>query len=787
MFRKRDFFKRKSKQPDFSLINQSVVSDLYVSAIIYPRNEYVTGYVVFVGINNEGETVKCAGNAPGISPGEHVRVNGVWQIHNSPDFGDEIQICFSEIISLELETEAEIARYLEKMNVPGCGKQTVKKIIAKYGLSTLKVITEHPDAFAEEKIFGVNQAVLRNICAAVTRKIKSRAAYNSLLKKGFSEAQSILLAEKYGDRVEEIYENDCYFFALDNEEITFKEIDSILLRSGKYRLDSDVRLAAGIEYAVRLETKNGHIYTTRDDIKARVRNILGYPPDYDEADFSRIFADAVGVINRSKTVEKRYFVKGNDRTKYEFRLRRYADSERKIAENLTRLCTSRSGKKTINASYYISDNFNLSKSQKAAVCSVFTSPISVITGGPGTGKSYIAKAVYDTALKMGLSCIAAAPTGRAAKRLEEAIFRGKVPEEEARPQTIHRLLKATGVDKFTHGEKYPLHTDILIIDESSMIDAALAAALLSAVSPETGVVFMGDVNQLPSVGAGDFFGDLIAAIETPPEADEEAESGKYRNIPVTRLTEIYRQEEGNIIIANSVRINAGKFPICSSGFNTKEDNFIFLETPPSQGVSVLADCVADKIPAHFGIDPLKEVQVLLPKNIGKSGADKVNRILRDWLNPRNQMIPDYAVGATTFREGDKVMQKVNDYDLLVFNGDVGYVDSVCDTGMNIFFPDYGKTLFYSRAKTYNLALAYAITVHKSQGAEFEAAVILMDEYNADKVMKNLLYTSVTRAKKAVVMIGSRSAYINALKNTGFMKRRTHLQEEIQTAFGTSVI
>lgn len=185
MFRKRDFFKRKSKQPDFSLINQSVVSDLYVSAIIYPRNEYVTGYVVFVGINNEGETVKCAGNAPGISPGEHVRVNGVWQIHSSPDFGDEIQICFSEIISLELETEAEIARYLEKMNVPGCGKQTVKKIIAKYGLSTLKVITEHPDAFAEEKIFGVNQAVLRNICAAVTRKIKSRAAYNSLLKKVF--------------------------------------------------------------------------------------------------------------------------------------------------------------------------------------------------------------------------------------------------------------------------------------------------------------------------------------------------------------------------------------------------------------------------------------------------------------------------------------------------------------------------------------------------------------------------------------------------------------------------
>ncbi len=770
MLRRRNFFKHKSKQADFSLINQPVVSDLYVNAIIYPRNGNVTGYVVFAGINNEGETVKCAGNAPGISPGEHVRVNGVWKTHNTPNAGEEMQICFNEIISLNLETEAEIALYLEKMNTPGCGKQTIRKIIAKYGCSTLKIITEHPDTFAEEKIFGVSQTALRNICTAVTKKIKSRAAYNSLLKKGFSEAQSVLLSEKYGDRVEEIYENDCYFFALDNEEITFKTIDSILLRSGKYRIDSDVRLAAGIEYAVRLETKNGHIYTTRDDIKAHVLNILGYPPDYDEADFSRIFADAVGVINRSKTVEKRYYG-----STCEFRLKLYANSERKIAENLVRLCT---GKKSINASYFISADFNLSKNQKAAVCSVFTNPISVITGGPGTGKSYIAKAVYDTALKMGLSCIAAAPTGRAAKRLAEAIFKGKVPDEGARPQTIHRLLKATGGDNFMHGEKYPLHTDILIIDESSMIDAALAAALLSAVSCGTGVVFMGDVNQLPSVGAGDFFGDLIAAIESPEREGNEA----YKNIPVTRLTEIYRQEEGNVIVANSGRINAGKFPICSSSFDTKEDNFLFLETPPSQGVSVLADCVTDRIPAHFGVDPLKEIQVLLPKNIGRSGTDKVNRILRDRLNPRNPMIPDYAVGAATFREGDKVMQKVNDYDLLVFNGDVGYIESVCDTGMNVFFPDYGKTFFYSRAKTYNLTLAYAITVHKSQGAEFEAAVILMDEYNADKVMKNLFYTAVTRAKKAVVMIGSRSAYINALKNTGFVKRRTHLQEEIQAAF-----
>ena len=772
--------KNKTKEVDSSLVNQPVSVDIYVTAIIFPKTPEITGFAIFEGINDKGEHIVCVGNAPGISTGEHIRLNGTWQIRYSDYHGrEEMQVHFNELISLEYGTEEDIAKYLEGLNVPGCGKQTIKKIIEKHGLSTIKDINEHPDSIASEKIFGVSRKVLEGICSSVTNKFKARAAYSDMLKAGFTESQSVFLAERYGERAKEIFENDCYFFALDNSEITFKTIDNLLLRRGKYKFDSDARLAAGIEYLVREQTGSGHIYTSWSDIGNNVKELLGYPDDYSEEKFNAILDNAIGVINRNKNIEKKYLDSG----KYncEFTLKQFAGAEKMIAQNIYRLYKGYSHEKDIDAMIYLSDNLNLSENQKKAVCSVFENPIAIITGGPGTGKSYIAKAIYETAVKAGLKCLAAAPTGRASKRLEEAIFPDGSADENNRPQTLHRLLKATGTGEFLMGEKYHIYADIIIVDESSMIEASVAAAFFSALSSNTRVVFMGDVNQLPSVGPGNFFEDLINTI-TEEISDIEDGCHEYRNIPVTYLTDIYRQKKGNIIITNSERINRGKFPVCSGKIGNPEDNFIFIETVSNQGVPTLIDCVTRRIPEVFGLDPVKEIQVLLPKNIGYSGTDKVNAALRDRLNPLKNGISDYAVGTRTFREGDKVMQKVNDYDMQVFNGDVGYISSICETGMNVYFPDYDKIVYYNRSKSYNLTLAYAVTVHKAQGAEFEAAAILMDDDNSNNIIKKLLYTAVTRAKQAVVMIGSRKAYLTALQDLKYVKRRTHLPNEIVSAF-----
>ena len=768
------FFRKKSEAvvPDEQLVNTPVSIDVYVLRILFPRCEEITGLAVFVGINDAGKEIVCRGNAPGISVGEHVRLNGTWQIrHNSNTNIDELQVHFNELLSLEFGNEEDIARYLEGLNVPGCGKQTIRKIIGEYGLSTIREINDHPETFASRKIFSVSQKVLEDICTVVTKRMQARRAYDILLKNGFPEKLSVMLSDRYGADTERILKEDCYLFALDNPEVTFEMIDAILRNARKESIKDEARLAAAIEYRVREETRNGHIYTSWDDIKHDVVKMIGFSED----DLKLNLSNAIGLINTGRHIKKK--ISGTDRHNYEFVLTEHADDERKIAENLYRMVYFYTQKKEIDAMIYLSENLNLSENQKNAVCNVFTHPVSVITGGPGTGKSYIAKAIYDTALKADLTCLAAAPTGRAAKRLEEAIFHGDLPDEDKRPQTIHRLLKATGPGKFTFGEKYQLHTDVLIIDEASMIDASLAKALLSSLSLDTRIVFMGDVNQLPSVGAGNFFEDLIETIKSCPGENE-----KLRQIPVTHLTDIYRQKEGSAIISNSDRINRGLFPVCSGKFGLPDDNFYFFETPTANGIPVLLDCVTKRIPGEFGFDPLKGIQVLLPVNVGRSGTDEVNIALRERLNPRNPNVNDYAVGMRTFRVGDKVMQKVNDYDLLVFNGDVGYIDTISDAGISVYYPDYDKLVFYNRSKAYNLTLAYAITVHKAQGAEFDAVAILMDERNSQNVIRKQLYTAITRAKQTVVMIGSRDAYMKALLDVNYIKRRTKLPQEILSVF-----
>lgn len=781
---------RQNKNPVFdkNKINQPVTKDLYVNKIIFPAADIVTGYVIFAGKDENGTDIVCSGYAPGISSGEHVRVNGTWQLHHNKNTGtDQMQIVFNEIVSLAFETEEEIIRYFEGLKVPGCGKRTIKKIIEKYGTDTINFINDHSESFASEHIFGVSEKVLEDIRDTITEKLKARRAFSEMLKAGFSEKQSVLLSERYGGETENIFKYDKYLFALENQEIPFALIDKISLENNEYKIDDAKRFAAGIDYKVRENFNKGHVYSTWNEIREDVINELGLKNKFDDKKINAIFREAQGILQKrvnnlnEKYRKVRIYFSEYGEDDWHLYLNEIKDTEKNIAENIVRLCSHYSDSRSIDIARFIPDNLNLSKEQTDSVFRVFHNPVSIITGGPGTGKSYLAKAIYDTAVKCGLTCTAAAPTGKAAKRLEEAIFTDFLPDEEYRPQTIHKLLKATGEGSFVLGEQYPIPADVLIIDESSMIDINLAEALLRAVANRTRIVFMGDVNQLPSVRAGNFFEDLINTIEGLNEADE-TQSDLLKRIPVTRLNTVFRQKDGDSIILNSQRINDGKFPVSAWKFGLPDDNFFFFETGAGRGVPLTIECAAESIPRHFGFDPVRQVQVLVPTNIGRSGTDAINILLRDRLNPSDNSRPDYAVGSRTFRCGDKVMQTVNDYDLQVHNGDVGFIENINENGLTVFFPDANRSVYYSRSQTYKLVLAYAITVHKAQGAEFEAVVILIDDKNSQHVIKKQLYTAVTRAKNAVVLIGSRKAYQKALSDVNYVKRNTKLGTEITAAF-----
>ena len=426
-------------------------------------------------------------------------------------------------------------------------------------------------------------------------------------------------------------------------------------------------------------------------------------------------------------------------------------SEEEIAQYLSGLNVSGCGPKTI----------------EKIIAEYGLDTIREITGGPGTGKSFITKIIYEAAEEAGFCCMAAAPTGRAARRLDSAIFGYCEIDDDFRPKTLHRLLRASdheGDFRMNSGNRLPY--DLLIIDESSMIDIDLAHALLSAVSPRTRIVFIGDENQLPPVGPGNFFADMIAS----------------ECISVTRLTQIFRQNSGSGIIINAERINSGEFPFCAGRLGLKDDDFFFFECGSEAEITRILSGIPGELSVQYGIDPVRDVQVLTPVNIGSSGTGKLNLLLRERLNPKKAHADDYAIGNMTFRSGDKVMQTANDYSLMVYNGDIGYISSIEHEIISVFYPDYGRTVAYTRSQARHLTLAYAVTIHKAQGAETEAAVIVMDRSNAGNAVRKQFYTAVTRARKAVVLIGERVAFQNALSNRKAVSRNTRLADLIRMRF-----
>lgn len=744
--------------PSRNLPNQPVTADLHVKSILFPAEGPVRGFATFSGIDSRGRTVRCSGYLPGISEGMPVRINGTYQLYTDKRTG----VRYPEIRAdgfriLDFVSLTDIRQFLLGLGVPGCGPKTADRIIAAYGLDTVKEITEAPERFVSLDIPGAGISVRRSIRKAVADNYHIQEAYAFLLKAGFRDKEAADLADRFGRDTETVYRTDPYAFTLANPDISFDMIDNILLQSGRYEAASSDRIASGIMHRIRQDAAAGHVFSNEAELKSSVSRLLGLTKS-SCGSLRASYRDALGKLFVSRKAE----TDGEGRI-YESGRR---NTESEIASMLHTLHLN-PVRNPYGSPEKLFRTEKLSMEQKKAVWNVFEHPVSIITGGPGTGKSFITRIIRNAAEEAGITCMAAAPTGRAARRLDNAIFGVEPADDAARPKTLHRLLGASDGDEvFKMNSRNRLPCGLLIVDESSMIDIDLAHALLSAVSPRARVVFIGDENQLPPVGPGYFFADMIA-------------SGR---IPVTRLTTVFRQDAESGIVVNAGRINRGEFPFTAFRFGLEGDDFFFFECGSASESARILSGIPEKLSGYFGIDPVRDVQVLTPVNIGISGTAKLNTVLRERLNPEKTGKADYAIGSKAFRTGDKVMQTANDYTLMVYNGDIGYITGIERDSISVSFPDYGRIVEYTRAQARQLTLAYAVTIHKAQGAETEAAVIVMDHSNSANAVRKQLYTAVTRARKAVVLIGERKSFQDALSNRREIRRNTGLAEMIRDIF-----
>ena len=741
------------------MVNQPVTADLHVKTILFPEEGTVHGYAIFSGVDNQGKSIRCTGCFPGLSVGVPVRVNGTYQIYTDPKTGYEtLEIKADGFSILKFTTAGEIRQFLLGLNVPGCGPKTIEKIIAAYGLDTVREITEAPDRFAAVSIPGVGINIRRSIRDAATEVICAHEAYSFLIRSGFPEKHAADLADMFGRNTELIYKSDPYSFPLACPEIPMEMIDNNLARNGRYQAASADRIASAVMYKLRLDTAAGHVYSSEAEILTFISSLSGLSINA-SGPLRNTYRDAIGKLHISHKAE----IDGKGHL-YQTEMRHVEDS---VSSLLYMLHRSPARNPYSSPMQLFRQGEGLSLEQKKAIWTVFDKPLSIITGGPGTGKSFITRIIYEAAEHAGLLCKAAAPTGRAARRLDSAIFKGRDVEDSQRPETLHRLLKAGSEGKFVMNSGNRLPYDLLIIDESSMIDIRLARSFLEAVSPHARVVFIGDENQLPPVGPGNFFADMIA-------------SGC---VPVTRLSKIYRQDAASGIVINAERVNAGEFPMCAGKFGLRNDDFFFFECGSAREGFGMLPGVIEELSGRFGFDPVKDIQILTPVNVGNSGTGKINAVLREKLNPKTcSFQSDYAVGDRTFRPGDKVLQTANNYSLMVYNGDIGYISSIEHDIISVYFPDYGRTAAYTRNQARDLTLAYAVTIHKAQGSETEAVIVMMDRSNSANAVRRHLYTAVTRARKAVVLIGERQAFRDALANRKAVHRNTELADLLREKF-----
>ena len=713
-----------------------------IEKITYSSEE--TGFVV-ARLQEKGkrEMATVVGHLSGIRPGESVRLTGRW-VHNRR-FGEQFQAETFEI--LVPATLQGITKYLGSGLIKGIGPVMAERIVSAFKMDTLDVIEKSPERLSE--IGGIGPKRIETIARAWEEQKGIKEIMIFLQGHGVSAAYSAKIFKQYGNRSIAVVRDNPYRLCQDIYGIGFITADQIAQNLG-ISPHSLIRAKAGLLYVLKGLTDEGHVYYPEKALVRKAKEILKVDPV--------IVAEAMAELLREREVFLEAL--GGEKEDRAVYLPSFFVAEAAAAQRLKELVSSSPIRDPVDPEKAIDGvqkrlDLELAQKQKEAMIAAESSKVLVITGGPGTGKTTIIKAILERFHQKGLRVLLAAPTGRAAKRMSEATG------WEAK--TIHRLLEYSPKEgRFKRDEEDPLEGDVIIIDEASMVDMLLMYHLLKAIPVRAHLILTGDVDQLPSVGAGDVLREMI-------------DSGIFT---VVRLTEIFRQARGSTIVLNAHRINRGEFPILGGTDKDEVHDFYFFEEEkPEEILNRILRLCAERIPERFGFDPIREIQVLTPMHRGIVGVTRLNFELQKKLNPAQASL---LYGSTTFKLGDKVMQIRNNYEKDVFNGDIGWISKMNQEDKELTIDFDGRLVPYAYSELDEIVLAYAISVHKSQGSEYRAVILPVTTEHYLLLQRNLIYTGITRAEKLLVLIGSKKALAIAIRNNKPRMRFTRLSERLRS-------
>lgn len=732
----------------------------YIDHVIFRNDD--NGYTVMVlkGLEEEKE-LTCVGTFPAITQGASIEAMGNYITH--PVYGKQFQI--SSYVEKMPEDALAMERYLGSGAIKGIGAALAARIVRRFGNDTMRIVEEEPERLAEIK--GISEKKALEIAEQMTEKADMRRAMVFLQKYGISLNLGAKIYQKYGQSVYGVLQENPYRLAEDISGVGFRIADEIASRIGIHT-DSDYRIRSGMLYTLLQASGEGHIYLPKEELFSRASRLLGVDVSYMEKHLMDMVVDRKLILKETEegivVYPTQYYYLELNSAKMLCELNILCPED----EQMMKKRISRIEKET---------GTELDEMQKQAVASAAQHGLFILTGGPGTGKTTTINAIIRYFEEEGAELRLAAPTGRAAKRMTEATG------YEA--QTIHRLLELNGLPEgeqegravhFDRNSENPLEADVIIIDEMSMVDISLMYSLLLAVTAGTRLILVGDENQLPSVGPGNVLRDIIR-------------SGCF---PVVELKKIFRQASESDIVVNAHKINRGE----QVTINNKSRDFFFLKRYDADIIiRVVIALIQEKLPRYVDAKPY-EIQVLTPMRKGLLGVERLNQILQRYLNPPDEKKKEKEIGQRLFREGDKVMQVKNNYQLEweilgrykipvdkgvgVFNGDTGIMTEINEFAetATVEFED-GRQAQYSFKQLEELELAYAVTIHKSQGSEYPAVILPILSGPRMLMNRNLLYTAVTRARKCVTVVGSENTFAEMIRNEKQQQRYSSLDKRIR--------
>ena len=716
-----------------------------IERITYSNDE--NGYTIAkVKVQGHRGLVTVVGNLMAPIPGEIIKMDGEWVNH--PKYGEQFKV--DRYKSLVPASVYGIQKYLGSGLIKGIGPVMAKRIVERFGKETLDVIEKEIEKLAE--VDGIGEKRIGMIQQAWEDQKEIREVMIFLQTHEVGSGYAAKIFKQYGNRSIMVVKENPYRLATDIFGIGFLTADRIAEKLGFSR-DSELRAEAGILYVLNQLADEGHVYYPYEPLVQKCQEILGVDQG--------VIVKAMSVIAESRMIVIDDLKKDVDDFREKNKavyLAKFYLSETSIVTRMKTLIRTPKSIRNIDfdkAIKWVQQHLpiTLAEKQREAIQCAVENKVMIITGGPGTGKTTIINAILKVFSRINIKIMLAAPTGRAAKRMSEATGHAA--------KTIHRLLEYS-IQKggFQKNELSPLNCDLMIIDEASMIDTILMHHLLKAIPPGTTFILVGDVNQLPSVGAGNVLKDIIASGE----------------MQIVELNEIFRQARESLIIVNAHRINNGLLPSFKS-FEQKLDDFYFIEQEDPEAVlRILLELVKERIPRRFGFDPVNDIQVLSPMHKGIVGAGNLNRELQNVLNPGEDGV---IRGGRNFRVHDKVMQIKNNYDKEVFNGDIGRITRIDTENQELVISFDGRDIPYDYRDLDEIVLAYAVSVHKSQGSEYPAVIMPILTQHFVLLQRNLVYTAVTRGRKLVVMVGTMKALAIGVKNDKTQKRYTYLKHRLR--------